>query len=151
MVCGQECGKAFERFDPRTDTWTILPLAPFVPPGTAGAGVLNKKLYVEDRGALEVYDPATNKWTLKAQMPSARIGVAAAAVNNKLYVVGGFNGTTQVGRVDVYDPATNTWTQKASIPRIERGLSGGRVVVNGQARLEVVGGARPGNNLQYIQ
>lgn len=150
LQSGEECGKAFERYDPRTDTWTLLPLAPFVPSGTAAAGVLNKKLYVEDRGALEVYDPATNRWALKAQMPSPRIDAAAAAVNNKLYVIGGFNGTTQVGRVDVYDPATNTWTQKASIPRIEPGLSGGRVVVNGQARLEVVGGARPGNNLQYI-
>lgn len=69
-------------------------------------------------------------------------------------VVGGVvlsGGTaTNVGRVDMYDPATNIWTKKASIPRIQPGLSGGRVVVNGQARLEVIGGARPSNNLQYV-
>jgi N-acetylneuraminic acid mutarotase len=83
-------------------------------------------------------------------MPAGRSRFTSAAVNNKLYVVGGFYGGTVSGRVDVYDPGTNTWTKKAPIPRVESGLSAGRVVANGQARLEVVGGARPGNNLQYI-
>ena len=83
-------------------------------------------------------------------MPSGRSDFTFAAVNNKLYVVGGLEGAMPSGRVDMYDPVTNTWTRKAPIPRVEWGLSAGRVVVNGQARLEVVGGARPGNNLQYI-
>ena len=82
-------------------------------------------------------------------MPSGRSDFTFAAVNNELYVVGGSVDATSSGRVDVYDPGTNTWTKKAPIPRVEWGLSAGRGVVNGQARLEVVGGARPGNNLQY--
>jgi N-acetylneuraminic acid mutarotase len=79
---------------------------------------------------------------------------AFAVVNNKLCIVGGMRasatGWYNIGRVDVYNPTTNVWTRKASIPRVEYGLAGGRVVVNGQARLEVIGGARPDNNLQYI-
>jgi N-acetylneuraminic acid mutarotase len=147
---GAYCGQAFERYDPATNQWSILPLPPVVPQFDRAAGVLNKKFYVTDGKILEAYDPATNTWTLKAPMPSGRSRFTSAAVNNKLYVVGGFYGGSLSGRVDVYDPVTNTWTKKAPIPRLESGLSGGRVVVNGQARLEVVGGARPGNNLQYI-
>jgi N-acetylneuraminic acid mutarotase len=147
---GQDCGHAFERYDPALDTWTLLPIAPLVPFRGAAAGVLNGKFCVEEGGALEVYDPTTNKWTLKSPMPNSRTSSAFASVNNNLYVVGGFTGTTQVGRVDMYNPATNTWSKEASVPRDERGLSGGRVVLNGQARLELVGGARPSNNLQYI-
>jgi hypothetical protein len=55
-----------------------------------------------------------------------------------------------IGRVDAYDPAANIWTKKAFISRIQPGLSGRRVVVDGQARLEVIVGARPGNNVQYV-
>ena len=146
---------AFERYDPLTDTWTFLPLPAIDPGGDLAAGVLNKKFYVEGGGILQVYDPATNRWTVKASMPVPRVGgTAFAAVDNKLYVAGGqvyANGTyINVGRVDVYDPGTNTWSRRPDIPRVERGLSGGRVVVNGRPRLEVVGGIRPGNNLQYV-
>ena len=137
---GAVCGEAFERYDPATDKWTILPLPPVVPMFDRAAGVLNKKFYVTDGKVLEVYDPATNKWSQRAPMPSGRSGFTSAAVNNKLYVVGGFYAGTVSGRVDVYDPVTNTWTNKAPIPRREAGLSAGRVVVNGQARLDVVGG-----------
>jgi N-acetylneuraminic acid mutarotase len=150
LINGATCGQAFERYTPATNTWTLLPRPPVVPEFTRAGGVLNKKFYVTDGKVLEVYDPATNRWTMKAPMPSGRSGFTFAAANNRLYVVGGSEGDTPSARVDVYDPVTNTWTKKAPIPRVEWGLSAGRVVVNGQARLEVVGGARPGNNLQYI-
>jgi N-acetylneuraminic acid mutarotase len=145
-----ECGYGFMRYDPATNHWTLLPLPRTVVPNRIRGGVLNKKFYITDGTNLEAYDPATNTWTLKAPVPARRFEPAAASVNNKLYIVGGvWPDLTLTGRVDVYDPVTNTWTKKAPSPRIEYGLSAGRVVVNGQARLELVGGARPGNNLQY--
>jgi N-acetylneuraminic acid mutarotase len=151
--------RAFQRYNPVTDAWTILalPPAPSWSDRTMAAGVINKKFYVimavtrhPFTGQLLtarvfVYDPATNSWAKRAYMPSPRFG-AFAVVNNKLYVAGG-GGT---GRLDVYGPIANAWTRRASIPRVEGGLAGERVVVNGQDRFEVVGGARPGNNLQYI-
>jgi Uncharacterized protein conserved in bacteria len=138
------------RYDPATNHWTLLPLPRTVVPERIGGGVLNKKFYITDGSNLEAYDPATNTWTLKAPVPARRREPAVTSVNNKLYLVGGWwPDLTLTGRVDVYDPVTNTWTKKQPSPRIEYGLSAGRVVVNGQTRLELVGGARPGNNLQY--
>jgi N-acetylneuraminic acid mutarotase len=80
---GAACGQAFERYNPATNQWTLLPLPPVVPDFDRGAGVLNKKFSVTNGKVLEVYDPATNTWALKAPMPSSRSGFTSAAVNNK--------------------------------------------------------------------
>jgi len=73
----------------------------------------------------------------------------------KLYLFGGtrFNadGTYEVLRANIaYDPTTDRWTNYAPLPTARTGLGGSRVTLNGQPRLEVIGGSRPGNNLQYI-
>jgi hypothetical protein len=70
-------------------------------------------------------------------------------------VIGGLqrnaDGTiTQVRTTSVYDPATNAWTNRAPMPTMRSRFSASRVVLNGMARIEVVGGSRPGNNLQYM-
>jgi len=144
------CGSGFMRYDPATNHWTLLALPRTVVPERIAGAVLNKKFYITDGFNLDAYDPATSTWTLKAPVPARRREPTVTSVNNKLYIVGGvWPDNTLTGRVDVYDPATNAWTKKQPSPRIEYGLSAGRVVVNGQARLELVGGARPGNNLQY--
>src|SRR4051812_4666892 len=49
-----------------------------------------------------------------------------------------------------YDPITNTWKNLTPSPRGGAGLAADRVVVGGQPRIDLVGGPRPGNNLQYI-
>lgn len=51
--------------------------------------------------------------------------------------------------MSVYDPATDTWRERAPLPTVRRDLGASRVVVNGEPRIEAVGGARPGNNVQY--
>ena len=50
----------------------------------------------------------------------------------------------------VYDPATDAWTRRASMPSPRSGIAATRVVLDGQPRLQVVGGVPPGNNLQYV-
>jgi N-acetylneuraminic acid mutarotase len=142
------------RYDPATDTWSELA----IPPRTHGkgvAGTIGGKLYVVggDFGtrALDVYDPATNTWTARASMGSDRWGAAGTALAGKLYVIGGVDSSFQnVSTTNVYDPTTNTWRRRAPMPTARGGMAAGRVIVNGQARLQVVGGARPGNNLQYV-
>jgi hypothetical protein len=52
--------------------------------------------------------------------------------------------------MSVYDPATDTWAGRASMPTVRPEFGASRVVLDGQARIEVVGGSRPGNNIQYI-
>jgi hypothetical protein len=64
-------------------------------------------------------------------------------------MIGGYQGVTAVRTTSVYDPATNDWTNKAPLPTARAWGAAARVVVGGQIGIELVAGARPGNNLQY--
>jgi hypothetical protein len=50
----------------------------------------------------------------------------------------------------VYDPATDAWTRRAALPTPRAGIAATRVFLDGQARIEVLGGVSPGNNIQYV-
>jgi hypothetical protein len=65
------------------------------------------------------------------------------ALRGKLYVL-------KDGSTSVYDPTTDSWTSKAPMPIRLATITASKVLVNGQPRIEVVGGTRPGNNLAYI-
>ena len=54
-----------------------------------------------------------------------------------------------VRTLSVYDPATDSWEDRAALPTERSGSAAGKVFRAGRARIEVVGNARPGNNLQY--
>jgi N-acetylneuraminic acid mutarotase len=147
------------RYDPLADTWTELatPSADIFYHQRLVGGTINKKIYVGVPGSmtLTVYDPLTNAWTSKATTVAVREDAGSAIVGAKLYMIGGsrFNpdgSATAVRTTNVYNPGTNTWTTKAPVPAMRPGASAGRVLVNGQARVELVGGSRPGNNLQYV-
>jgi N-acetylneuraminic acid mutarotase len=151
----------FGVYDPATDHWTPLAL----PPGGrdhqhGAAGVIAGKLYVaggRTTNALDIYNPATNQWTTGASMGSIRGFTASATVAGKLYVIGGarfvYNSDGTLASVESvttnsrYDAATNTWKNLRNAPR---GGAADRVVVNGQPRIELVGGKAPGNNVQYV-
>src|SRR3954469_347362 len=154
--CGASTNLYFGSYDPLTDAWTSLPLPPSdFAHNFGGSAVIAGKFYVvggESQGLLEVYDPVTQHWTSGASMPSPRWRFASAAVAAKLYVIAGerISDGARVATTSVYDPATNSWKNLAAAPHGGVGLAAGRVVVNGQPRIELVGGARPGNNLQYI-
>ena len=150
------------RYDPLTDAWTELA----IPPGLFGSGGLGTmgmggtiggKFYVGNgqSNVLLVYDPVTNTWTEKATPRALRIGAAFTTLGARLYMVGGVrvnaDGTnSEVRATNAYDPATNTWSNLAPLPTSRSWTAANRVVVNGVQRIELVGGARPGNNLQYI-
>ncbi len=136
------------------DRWSTLPS----PTGThhyAVGGVIQGKFYVTGyEGRLEAYDPATNRWTTKAPQPNPSVARAAgASLDGKLLVVGGqrpWVSSPALSRTIAYDPITNTWKFKAQLPTGRFGITASRVFLNGQPRMAVVGGSRPGNNLQYI-
>src|SRR5262245_22070154 len=54
------------------------------------------------------------RWMIGAPMPSERSEVAVAAVEGRIYVVGGFDGQTEL---EVYDPTVDRWTRGAPFPR----------------------------------
>ena len=153
--CGSSTNLFFGSYNPATDTWTSLPAPPSQSAHTFGASaVIGGKFYVvggDNNGVVEVYDPTTNQWATRAAMPNPRSQVASATVAAKMYVIAGrrVSDVTLVSTTSVYDASSNTWKNVAPAPRGGAGLAAGRVVVNGQPRLELVGGARPGNNMQY--
>lgn len=158
---GEDCiplvPQAFYRYDPITDRWTTM-AQPAAFHSFGAAGVIGGKLYVAGGSTsgtdVEAYDPATNTWTSRAPLGSPRWSTAGAVAGGKLYVLGGYRagpaGTTRVPTVGVYDPVTDTWTHRAPMPVLMADFAAARVVVNGTARIEAVGGPAPGNNLQLI-
>jgi len=162
--CGSEwcesiVRRTLYRYDPATDQWTTLGQAPNSHAGGM-AGVINGRLYVvggccgSGPGLLDVYDPATNAWSSKASMNSKRYQGASAVVGGKLYVIGGttFDGVSNVHvrTTSRNNPVNNTWTTLRPMPQPRSGIGGARILVDGQVRIEVVGGNRPGNNLMYV-
>lgn len=137
----------FYRYNPATDRWTTLPRPPAAT--YRYGGVLAGKFYAVG-DYVQVYDPATNRWTRKARPPSSLpFGAAATVMLSRIYIVGGGLGVPSRTTV-AYDPATDTWTRRADLPSARYGMAASKIFVNGLPRLEVVGGPRPGNNLQYI-
>jgi N-acetylneuraminic acid mutarotase len=163
-ACSELPEQLLLRYNPVTDRWTRLASPPgsgaYVGLDVSGmAGVIGGKLYVVGRsggeGRLAVYDPATKRWTAKRGLGQYRYGAASVVHAEKLYLVGGTrvntDGTREVLRANIaYDPITDRWINYAPLPTARTGLGGSRVTLNGQARLEVIGGSRPGNNLQYV-
>jgi N-acetylneuraminic acid mutarotase len=156
----------FGAYNPATDQWTPLALPPGGPRDDhqyGAAGVIGGKLYIAGglrTKALHIYDPATNRWSTGASMGSIRAYTASAVVGGKLYVMAGsrilYNSDGTIASIQAvatnsrYTPATNTWTNVKGAPRGGPGLGSDRVFVGGKSRIELVGGARPGNNLQYV-
>jgi N-acetylneuraminic acid mutarotase len=159
--CPLGIGMGIYRYDPATDRWTFL--TGLKTDHFAGmGGFIGGKFYLtggpsSSARVLDVYDPATNTWDTRAPMPAGRFQAAYAAIGGKLYVTGGVEQDLQNNdwwsksqSLLRYDPASNTWTSLAPLPQPSWDFAGARVVVNGKARFEVVGGVRPGNNLQYL-
>lgn len=149
------CANAkFFRYNRVTDQWTTLPK----PGGTYSlGGVIDGKFYVARGTSLKVFDPASNKWATKASPPGPiPEGATGTALLGRLYVTGGRRVNPETGQLEdvrttiAYNPTTDTWATKAPLPSGRMGSSASRVVLNGQVRLELVGGSRPGNNVQYI-
>jgi N-acetylneuraminic acid mutarotase len=147
------------RYNPVTNYWVRLrsPFAGMPTIGSLVGGVIGGKFYVMGQSPytheahFEVYDPSTNQWTPKTSLRLARPGAAAAVLNGKLFLMGGTR--SDIGTVAItlaYDPATNAWSQRAPMPSPRSGIAASPVQLGGQARIEVVGGIAPGNNIQYI-
>jgi N-acetylneuraminic acid mutarotase len=160
---GEECidddAPHLYRYNPATDTWATLAS----PPSShirGAAGFIGGKLYVtggtggDETRQVDVYDPATNQWSRGAPLGVQRWDMAGLAYNAKLYLISGYRknadgSVTVVRATNIYDPATNRWTTGAPLPSGRVEMSASRVVLNGQSRIEVVGGPAPGNNLSY--
>lgn len=142
---------AFYRYNPATDQWTRLP-APPSGLGRSIAGTIGKKFYVTwNNGQVGVYDPVTNSWTARTAGGEVPFNATGLALQARLYALnldhGNPDGTITTS-IRVYDPATNVWTARAPVTLKQVGRLA-LVHRDGSPRIEMVGGVRPGNNLQY--
>jgi N-acetylneuraminic acid mutarotase len=120
--------------------------------------VINGRFYLIAPHVL-VYDPATNKWTTKGPLPGDLTGASVALLSH-LYLFGADTRTGgSIPGIFIYDPVSDTWETKPLLTKFAwfepSELAAARVFLNGQPRVEVVGGLRdwpgsPGNNQQYI-
>jgi N-acetylneuraminic acid mutarotase len=149
----------FFRYNPVTDQWTTLRSPyPYASSAPYAGGVIGGKFYVmsgwgQADADFRVYDPATNKWTPKTPLGLGRPGAATAVLGAKLYVIGGLRSNNGLETVDitiVYDPVTDRWTRRAFLPSARAWTAATKVFLNGQPRIELVGGDVAEDNLQYI-
>jgi serine/threonine protein kinase/N-acetylneuraminic acid mutarotase len=131
--------------------WTELP--PLMQPrAAAAAAVVGDRIMVTggvDAGGkllntTEIFDGTS--WKLGAPIPTPRQMLGAASDGKLVYVVGGTNGTSDLGTVETYDPAADTWTSLPELPGRRSDL--GVAVTDG--RLVVVGGMSGGEVLKSV-
>jgi N-acetylneuraminic acid mutarotase len=164
----------FFRYDPAKDSWTKLASpGDYSRIGPGGAGVINNKLYLIGGArpfgdTILEYDPATNQWTKRASwssqlcLPECGLEGRTVVMLGRLYLFGTellFDTAPVSSGVFIYDPVSNNWQKKPLLTKFAwqsaYGLAATRVFLNGQPRVEVVGGVlgwpgSPGNNQQYI-
>jgi Kelch motif protein len=141
--CEGPIGYFLWRYDPLVNVWTTLPAPPVEVRAASAGGTIGGRLYVARGNKVGVYDPGTNQWTVKTTTIDVGWPITGATLGAKLYV---FTSATHV-----YDPATNSWTRLTAMPSDRPiGMAASRILLNGKARIEVVGGPRPGNNLGFM-
>ncbi len=113
------------RYDPFQDTWeqrqshsderTI-----------ASLGIANGMIYAVggcligqspcEPTRVDRYDPMNDAWTTNAISPTTtrhtHLGPTLSTVGGKMYVIGGWDGYSELASVEVYDPWSNTWASE---------------------------------------
>ena len=148
----EESAKAVMSFDPATNMWTKLAVAPLRMHHFEAVPYENKVYVLEafseggfpdqvPMANVYSYDTQKDSWEKGGEMPQARrrAGAGAAAYNGKLYLVAGIqhghsSGTTNM--FDSYDPQTQAWNILPDAPHIRDHCSA--AVIND--KLYVVGG-----------
>lgn len=155
LVCGITHGHSsgtnamFDEYDPKTNTWKVLPDAPHIRDHSMAVVVGDKLYAVGGRNTsfrdpenklnffsqvmldVDCYDFKTGKWsTLVAKLPMGTGGGTAVNLNNKIYYIGGERATATLPnrpQKDVYylDPATDKqWTKTAGLSLARNGVGG---------------------------
>jgi N-acetylneuraminic acid mutarotase len=93
----------------------------------------------QGRPVLDVERFDGTAWRVETTLPGAGLNATAAAiVGDRIYVIGGFDTSTNVpvGRVHSYDTRTRTWSTASPLPRPR----GGHAAVVLDGRIHVFGG-----------
>jgi len=173
LVCGITHGHSsgtnamFDEYDPKTNTWKVLPDAPHIRDHSM-AVVVGDKLYAaggrntsfrDPKNIIpffrmvmldvDCYDFRTGTWsTLPARLPMGTGGGTAVNLDNRIYYIGGERATETTqnhSQKDVYylDPATDShWTKTADLNLARNGVGG--TVLNHKIYIAGGSGGGPG-------
>ena len=130
----------FDRYDPNTDTWTVLPDAPHARDHFS-AHIVGNKLYcaggrqtalpqpqANTVGPVDVFDFSTGTWsTLPFALPTERAGTVSVVRGEHLIVAGGESPTGAHDDVEALDVLTHEWTTLPSLVLGRHGAGGARL------------------------
>ncbi len=129
--------KWFDKYDPATGKWQILPDAPRERDHFQAVIVTNKLYAIAGRKtgftsllgdtetAVDVYNFSTGNWTTlppQIHLPTARAGAATFEIDGKIIIAGGESESNGAHNdVDIFDPSVNTWS---ALPPLNNGRHG---------------------------
>lgn len=75
----------------------------------------------------EIYDSASNSWSSAPSLGTARYGHAMAAVTGRVYVMGGYDGSSELSSAETYDTLADSWSAIASMTMARHAAAGAAV------------------------
>jgi len=115
-----------EIYDPMADTFTAISGTDPTPTVFGAGAVVNGKLYVfggavdqVDSNKTRILDIASGAWTTGPNMPVAMEQLSATALNGKIYIVGGYDASSDNNVHDeiiIFDPAAGAFTMGPVTP-----------------------------------
>jgi|GEM_PF-6765018 hypothetical protein len=126
---------SIEVYDLMTKRWDISKIKMPSPRAHSSIEVLNNKLYVIGGSSgwplilryddIEVFDLLLDSWDPDPiRLSSRRYGSGSCIVEGQIYVIGGFDRTSQgISTVEAYDPVSKIWEKKADMPTARGSLS----------------------------
>ena len=127
-VSGGTQADKVERYDPVTNTWTILGGVMPSPASNICAAVIGTDIYIPGgyeawstySNSLRIFHTSTTSWSVVTTdpMPAELSGMGCTILNNKLYVVGGNTIDGAQASAYIYDPAApagSRWSTIASL------------------------------------
>ncbi|XP_005111835.1 kelch-like protein 20 [Aplysia californica] len=150
---GNEILMTVERYDPHTNTWTMVRSLPRCLRFTTGVSFRGKLYIFGGETKVDVsnnalrYDPTDDTWTELPPMKTPRVLAGSVVFKDKIYVIGGNSAISEKWRkeylpefcvtsVEIFDPVTEVWSEG---PSLGNALCGAGVVKYGDSLL-VVGG-----------
>lgn len=139
------------RFEPISNTWTLMSSPKPTPVANTGAAVVGSHVYViggadsngNTTSAVEAYDTTNNTWQVLKQLPIPLAGHAVASLGGTIYVFGGIDHAGATNTSLAYNTETNAWSTQAPIPTA-RSLAAAESLGD---RIYVVGGYADGHEL----
>jgi N-acetylneuraminic acid mutarotase len=133
----------FDVYDPKANTWTVLPDAPSIRDHSAATIVDNTLIAMGGRNtsyhepedfqaffkkvnnSVDYFDFKTNKWgTYKTEHPAPAAGGGCVVLNGKIFYIGGETGLEKANnQVFAFDIKNASWTQKTFLNRGRHGTN----------------------------